>query len=121
MKNDNHSLTILTLVIVLNIAFYFTDITYLFLASLGLGLIGIFSKSLSQIIHSYWFKLADFLGYFSAKIILSVVFYLLLTPLALFAKIFKKEDKFKKSNTGNSNFIDRNEEYTDKSIFNKTW
>ncbi|MDD2346349.1 MAG: SxtJ family membrane protein [Bacteroidales bacterium] len=121
MKNKNYSLTILTLVTALNIAFYITDIPVLFYTSIGLGLIGLFSKSISKIIHFCWFKFADFLAYFSSKIILSVVFIFLLTPIAWVAKIFKKEDKFRTLNSTKSNFLDRNEDYSNKSIFNKTW
>ncbi len=121
MKNKQYALTILTLVTFLNIVFYFTENIYFLWAAIVLGLIGIFFKFLAQIIHNLWFKLAQILGFVSSKIVLSITFFGILTPLALLSKIFKKEDKFKVKTNQDSNFVDKNEDFSDKSIFKKTW
>jgi len=42
-------------------------------------------------LQKFWMALAIVLGWFSTRIILSIVFYLLLTPIKIIAKIFGKE------------------------------
>jgi hypothetical protein len=39
----------------------------------------------------FWMALAIVLGWFSTRIILSIIFYLMLTPIRIIAKIFGKE------------------------------
>lgn len=65
-----------------------------------------------------WFNLAVLLGNFSSKVLLSVVFFIMVVPVALFRKLIGKDKllltKFKKS--GDSVFITRNHEYNSKEI-----
>lgn len=48
-----------------------------------------FSKKL-KVIHHYWMSLAIFLGSIISRFFLSILFFIILTPIALLAKIFGK-------------------------------
>lgn len=80
-------------------------ITVLALAALGFGLIlkldillyaslcllftGVFLKNLSSKIACVWLKFAEVLGKVNSRIILTLVFYLVLTPIAFLHRIAK--------------------------------
>ena len=51
--------------------------------ALGLILVGLFIKGLASLITRIWLKFAEVLGSVNTRIILSVVFFVLLTPIAL--------------------------------------
>ena len=53
-----------------------------------IGIIGISSYYLSSKITWAWFKLAEGLGYVNSKILLSLVFFVFLTPVAFVFKLF---------------------------------
>lgn len=87
--------------------------------SLSVGIIGIISPYLSKKIEWLWMKLADVLGMVVPKILLTLVFYLFLFPIALLYRIFNK-DTLMLSNKYNSYFIDVKKEFDKKSL-EKTW
>lgn len=59
----------------------------LFILAFLLLAIGIFAKKLSALISSGWLKFAGILGGINTKIILSFVFFILLTPIALVYRV----------------------------------
>jgi hypothetical protein len=70
--------------------------------------IGLFSTFLSVKISWLWMGLAKMLGYINSRILLCVIFFLILTPLAILRRSFSRKIK----NTGNrSAFFERNHEY----------
>lgn len=58
-------------------------------ASLCLLVIGLFFKTLSNKISDAWLKFAEIVGGFNSRLILSLVFFLVLTPIALLYRFFK--------------------------------
>ncbi|MBF0328437.1 MAG: hypothetical protein HQL10_04715 [Nitrospirae bacterium] len=58
-------------------------------AALCLLVIGLFFKALSNKISNAWLKFAEVVGSFNSRIILSLVFFLILTPIALLYRFFK--------------------------------
>jgi len=85
-------------------------------------LIGAASNSrVNFIIAQYWLKLSKLLGEINSKILLSIVFFIILTPVAFLYRIFNKGDSehFKK-NKKNSYFaiVDRT---INKKYFTKQW
>jgi len=66
--------------------------------SLGLGVVGILSSFLSKVIDFLWMKFAWILSLIIPNIILGAVFYLLLFPIASFAKLFNKDELQLKNN-----------------------
>lgn len=86
-------------------------------SALGLMLIGLISKWLSAKIIWLWFKLADAMGYVMSRVILSIVFFLFLFPIALVYRIFNR-DPLKLRNKGNSTYTPRNHTYKSSDLEN---
>ncbi len=84
-----------------------------------LGLIGVFSPWLSEKIHWLWMKLADLLGMVVPKIVLTIVFYGVLLPLALLSRLVRR-DPLMLSEKYDSYFIDLHHEVK-KEDFTKIW
>jgi len=78
--------------------------------ALGLMLIGLLSRWLSSKIIWLWFKLAEGMGYVMSRVILSIVFFLFLFPIALLYRFFNP-DALKLRNTDDSTYSTRNHEY----------
>jgi len=63
----------------------------LLVAAFFVGVIGITSDKLTHWIHRAWFFLADMLGYVMSKVILGILFFVVLIPVALLSKMFRKD------------------------------
>jgi hypothetical protein len=87
--------------------------------SLIVGLIGLVSSYLSNKIEWAWMKFAQLLGYIVPNILLSILFFLFLTPISILFRLFNK-DVLMLSNEYDSYFIDINKEI-DKKDFEKVW
>jgi len=87
--------------------------------SLMAGIAGIVSSSLSRKIEWAWMKLAKLLGYIVPNILLSIVFYLILFPIAAFSRLFNK-DPLMLSKEYKTYFIDIDKKM-DKESFEKIW
>ena len=83
----------------------------------GIGISGIFIKPLGKLIAQAWYKLADVLSMFMSKIIMSVVFILVLTPVALLYRLSKK-DRLSLSRKNESRWISREHRYTSDDLKN---
>ena len=103
---SNPSKTILTICVGFMMMFIILKSVVFLYTSLALGLIGITSKFLSEKIELGWFKIGELLGYIVPNIILSVIFYLILFPISIVAKIFKKDDLLKLKNNKETTFIE---------------
>lgn len=101
------------------VLYYFWRNEYLLLAAILFSLIGLLIPSLAKYIATAWYKLAEVLGRINGTILLTVIFFLLLTPLALIRKwiggsvIKKKQDA-----TKDSYFLERNHEFTSADLKN---
>ncbi len=95
---------------------------WLLTAALVLGLIGVFSNYLSEKITLGWMKIAEVLGRINATILLSVVFFLFVTPIAFLRKVLTKKDALYLRDARNqpSIYEERNHAYTAKDLEN-TW
>lgn len=95
---------------------------WLLTAALVLGLIGVFSNFLSEKITLGWMKIAEVLGRINATILLSVVFFLFLTPIAFIRRLFSKKDTLHLHDARNTPTVyeERNHTYTAKDLEN-TW
>ncbi len=87
--------------------------------SLATGLAGLLSNFISSKIAWAWFKLGELMNMVFPKIILTVVFYLFLFPIALLSRIGSKDPmKLKKGYA--SYYSDRTTQFK-KEDFVKTW
>lgn len=119
MKTESSKSTILVIVtgfIALHLAFSWQ---WPVIVSLFIGVIGIVSSRLRNKIEWAWMKLSELLGYFIPNIILTIVFFCILTPLSFLFRLFNK-DVLMLSNVYNSYFIDVEQEIHNES-FEKPW
>ena len=112
---DKHLGTILVFVMVLLILFLVYKNVKLIYAALALGAIAILIPALSRKIHDIWMKFAELLGFVMNKVILGIVFFIFLLPIAMLSKLFRKNPLKVKRQT-DSYFNDRNFTYTKKSL-----
>lgn len=74
----------------MSVVYMVTSSKYFLFISVGIGISGLFIKLFAKGIHWFWNKLSEILGFISSKIILSCMFFLFLTPIALFYRLFNK-------------------------------
>ena len=113
MEKTNKYLVILIIVTGLIGLYFLFKIDILLPIALGIAIISIISSYIAEKIVWAWDKIALILGTINSKILLTVIFYLFLVPIALFSRIFKKKDELmlKKKNKG-SYYKERNYTYT---------
>ncbi len=85
-----------------------------------LGAIGLFSKVLTTYVAWAWMKLSEVLGMVMPKVILSIVFFLFLFPVAMLTRLFSKRNFLQLKKTGDSYYFDRKHKYTAADLKN-TW
>lgn len=90
-------------------------------AALALLLTGLFVKPAAGVIARTWLSIAGLLGAFNSRVVLSLLFYLFLTPLAVLYRLFCKNPLQLKNNPDAvSMYRVRNHRYT-RSDFEKMW
>ena len=117
MKIAREKETIITIMvgcIVLN-AMY--SLSLLWQVALVVGIVGILSDKVTRWIHKAWFWLAKLLGYVMSRIILGILFIVILLPIAMLAKLFRKDIMMLK-NSYPSYFVERNHEYEPRDLEN---
>jgi hypothetical protein len=112
--------TIYLLIGVLLLCFFWKhQIYFLYLAAILSG-ISAFSTKLVVVLDNLWMRLAWLLGQFVPRILLAVIFYLVLTPLALLAKLVGEKDPLHLKHSGKSLFKECPPN-TEKASFEKMW
>ena len=118
VSKNNSSTTVLTIVVGFILISWVTKIEAFMYVSIIVGILGIASKWLRDKIDLIWGLLAKLLSYIIPNILLSLVFYLFLTPMAYLAKLFGKKDPLKLKNKENSIYVIEEKQF-DKSSFEK--
>ena len=88
-------------------------VTFLFLGAF-------FSKPFAEIIDRLWLKLSLILSKIFPPILLTIIFYVFLTPIAILSRIFGEKNPLHLKNTENSLFTTVNKTF-EKSSFEKPW
>lgn len=76
--------------IVLNLIF---EVKWFLWLATGLLVISLKQNSLADLIARLWLKLSEHMGNFMSKIILSIMYFLLLTPIAMLYRLFNRDMK----------------------------
>lgn len=108
--NDKYKSILVIVIGFLLLGRYFRN-DYLFYAALGLGVLTLLSERIADGVLYLWMGLAKVLGWISSRVILSVVFFLFLTPLAFLARIISGRDAMGRSNKNATVFKERNHRY----------
>lgn len=86
------------------------------LIPIGLSFIGFIISPVGNFIHNLWMQLAKVLGYINSRILLSIIFFLILTPIALLMRLLGKTQFVKKAGSQQSLFVSRNHLYNSKDL-----
>lgn len=89
------------------ISFFFKNYLPLFIAA-TVCLPGFFFFSWTKKIHQLWMAFANILGWINSRIILFIIFFFILTPIAFFARLFGKISFVKSNKNKTTLFINRN-------------
>jgi hypothetical protein len=73
---------------------------------------GFFINPLGLLIQNGWMKLAKLLGYINSRILLFVLFFLVLTPIALLMRLLGKNTYIRSATGKRSLFTGRNHQFT---------
>jgi len=111
---------ILAIVVGLVVFYFLKKSVYFLFAALVIGVIGLFSAYLSNLVHIAWTKLTKVLSYIVPSVLFSVVFYLVVFPISLFSKVFKNNSYLLIKNNQNTTFKDSHGEFK-KQNFEKLW
>lgn len=90
---------------------------YLLYAAVAIGVVSIAIPALGDLIVKGWYKLAEILGAINGRILLSVVFFVILFPVAVLSRIGKKKNPLGLKNDNQASaFTERNHLYTPKDL-----
>jgi hypothetical protein len=101
------------------VVFYFifkSRYPYLLYAAAAVGIISVAVPYLGDLIVKGWFKLAEVLGAINGRILLSIIFFVILFPLAILSRMGNKNPLSLKKGKDGSAFSDRNHLYTAKDL-----
>lgn len=110
--------TILVLVLACGVFFWLSKNNYLLLAAAIFGAIGLFIPALAKGIHWAWMKLAQGMGYVMSKVILSIVFFVFMLPIAALSRLFTKNKNVQMKAGAATYFKERNFTYDKESLEN---
>ncbi len=91
--------------------------SYLVILATVLGLVFLILPSLGDLILKLWFKIAEILGWINSRILLGIVFYVFLFPLAVLSRLSQK-NPLQLKKTPDSLFATRNHRYEPKDLEN---
>jgi hypothetical protein len=117
---SNPYLTVLTIVFGVLIINIFMDNKYVHYFCIVLAGVSIFSKIASTFIEKIWLNLSFVLSLIIPNILLSLLFFLVLTPIAWLTKVFKVKSDFNIENKQESFFVQKNKSF-DKDSFENAW
>ncbi len=112
--------TVLIISIGFGIVFFLFDVRWSLYTSLIVGVLGIISSKVSQGIDYLWMKVAKVLSFIVPNILLSIVFYLFLFPLAIMSKVFGSKNTFQLKNKNETLWVNKNTQIEEVS-FEKMW
>ena len=119
-KKSNPSKTVLTISVGFLIVFAATQMKWALTTAIVVGLAGVFSEFLAAKIEWLWMQLATVLSKIVPNILLSVVFYVFLFPIALLSRLFGSKDPLVLKNPEKTVFKEHNKEFT-KASFEVPW
>lgn len=112
--------TMLTISMGFLIIYLIGKIDWAIYVSVIIGLTGVFSTYLSKKIEFLWMKLSWVLSLIIPNILLSIIFYIFLFPIALISKISRSHDPLLLKNKRDSTFMDINKNF-EKSNLENPW
>jgi hypothetical protein len=119
MNKNNYKSTLTIVIGFLLLSNYF-DFKPLLLISIAVGILAVFSEKANDKIILFWNKLTVVLGLIMPNVLLTIIFYLFLTPLAWLNRIDRKKNPLQLRNNLDSTFITKRKEFSKISL-EKIW
>ena len=96
----------LVLLAISMLLFYYENLIYVYLSIISgiLILAGLFFPKILFPIQKLWMGLSVILGFVMSRVIISLLFFLMITPLSIMAKMFKKDFLEKKIDRSKSSY-----------------
>ena len=120
MQKEKRFETILTICFGLLIFHFIFKIKILLTLAVVIASAGLFSSFLSKGINWFWTKLTHLLGSINGNILLSIIFFLILSPLGLLMRTTHKLSLRLKKGQATSFYDERNHKYVPDDLEN-TW
>lgn len=109
---SNPSKTVLVITVGFLVLYLIFGNKYLLNVGIIVGILGVLSGWISQKIEWFWFKLTYVLSLIVPNVLLGVIFYLILTPIAFFAGLAQKTDTLQIKKPEVSSFSTVNKKYS---------
>jgi hypothetical protein len=91
---------------------------WMYYVALGIGTVSVFIPAAAKGIELAWLKLALGLGWINSRILLSIIYFVFLMPLAWLSRLFVKDPLTLRKRKTSSLFVTRNHLYTKKDLEN---
>lgn len=88
---------------------------------LAVGFLAVLFPIIAQGISKGWMKLAEGMGWLSSRILLSIIFFVVLTPLAVLRKLISKKDPLHRKSTRNLSLWKKVDQAESKMDFTQPW
>jgi len=110
---------VLAIVFALLLLFWIFDFSkWVVFAAMLISILSLLFGFFTDFLGTLWLGFAKGLGFVMGKIILTTVFYLFLTPLALVSKLFRKDTLLLNKKGRKSFYVERNYSFSPKDIEN---
>jgi len=117
MKKNKYLEACLTISMGLLLLWFLFEIKLLLIIAFVIGIIALFIEPVAKGIAWFWYKIADLLGLVISKIILTIIYYALLFPIALLYRLFNK-DQLQLKKKPDTYWVNRNHKYSAKDMEN---
>ena len=120
-RSTNASKTVLIITVGFLVLYFFSKQNVFLYIAIGVGLLGSISDFLAEQIDWLWTKLGWVLSLIVPNIIMTIIFYLVLTPTAFLSRLFGKSDPMDLKNTQAPLFKEKKETTFSTESFEKPW
>ena len=102
--------TLLVIVLGFSLLYLILDRNWMLYTALSAGIAGMLSMQLNRWIHVGWLLIGEKMGFVVSKVILGAVFFFVLMPMSLRARLFSKDFMNLKPSSG-SGYFQRDHQY----------
>lgn len=120
MENLKHKESILVISTGFLVLYFIFELSWMIRIAAVVSILGLMSSTIARWIHTGWMKLALALGWINSKILLSIVFFVFLMPVAFLQRLIsgdKLQLKRRKEEQGGY-YVERNYTYEKKDLEN---
>lgn len=117
MQQDRYKTILVIVTGFLGLALIF-KLQWLAIVAVIIGTLSVFISAAARGIEWLWLKLALGLGWVNSRILLSIIYFVFLLPIAWISRLFTKDPLLLKNRKASSLFISRNHLYTKKDLEN---